>query len=151
MEIERKFLVRNDDFKAQAVKVRHITQGYLVADGVRTVRIRLCEEDACITVKGKTQAGGFSRHEYEYPLPLEDAKEMLSLCLPGYIRKTRYCIPYEGHMWEVDVFEGLHHGLVIAEVELQREDEDVALPDWIDHEVTGDKRYYNSFIAGIQR
>ncbi|ERJ68965.1 CYTH domain-containing protein [Porphyromonas gingivalis] len=151
MEIERKFLVLNDDFKAKATAVHSIIQAYLVADERCTVRIRLCNDEAYLTIKGKTNEGGLSRSEYEYPVPFEEAKEMLTLCLPGYIMKQRYCVPHKGHVWEVDVFEGRHKGLVIAEVELATEDESIELPDWIGNEVTGNRRYYNSFIAGIQK
>lgn len=150
MEIERKFLVSDKGFITEATSCRQITQAYLVADGTRTVRIRISDDRAWITIKGKSNDSGLSRPEYEYEIPLKEANEMLQLCLPGYIQKKRYVIPYMGHIWEVDVFEGLHSGLILAEVELEDEKEDVPLPEWIGKEVTGDKRYYNSFIAGIQ-
>lgn len=120
-------------------------QAYLSrGDGV-TVRVRIAGEKAFFTVKGPVV--GISRPEFEYPVPLEDAREMLMLCKDPAIEKTRTRVPYESHVWEVDEFGGENQGLIIAEVELSSRDEEVALPPWVGIEVTGDPRYYNSNLA----
>ncbi len=141
-EIERKFLLRNDTWRTGAVGV-HFRQAYLSTEPERAVRIRTAGERAFLTIKGKSV--GAARLEYEYPIPLTDANEMLDrLCLRPVIEKTRYRIRHGGLSWEVDDFEGVNVGLVIAEVELVSEDQAIDLPGWVGNEVTGDPRYYNA-------
>ena len=141
-EIERTFLVKNYNFKEMATDTIVILQGYLNRDPERTVRIRLANERAFLTVKGKNQ--GMSRHEFEYEVPLDDGRQMLSLCSGRILDKTRYIVPYKGHTWEVDEYNGDLRGLIVTEVELQSEEEEVELPPFAGKEVTGDPRYYNS-------
>lgn len=142
IEIERKFLVKNSNYKARAIAVSEISQGYLSRNPDRTVRIRIKDSSGYITVKGRTE--GMSRLEFEYPIPLEDARQMLALCEPPVLHKTRYLVIEKGKRWEVDEFHGAKEGLVVAEIELESATERVDIPDFIDKEVTGDSRYYNS-------
>lgn len=145
IEIERKFLVVGQPWvEARAVGVR-IQQGYLSREPQRTVRIRRTGEGAWITIKGKNV--GASRPEFEYAIPLADAEPLLALCEPPVIEKTRYRLPHAAHVWEVDVFAGANAGLVVAEVEMESEDEAVELPSWVGAEVTSDRRYSNSSLA----
>jgi len=144
MEIERKFLVRNMDWRTLGVPI-HYAQGYLVADGERTVRVRLAGTKGFLTIKGISE--GFSRKEFEYQVPYDDALEILSMCAIPVIEKYRSRILHEGKIWEVDEFEGENKGLIIAEIELKSEDETFLVPSWIGEEVTGDLRYYNSWLA----
>ena len=141
VEIERKFLVRDRGFLHGVAGVAY-RQGYLSTDPDRTVRIRRAGEHAYITVKGRSQRA--TRAEFEYPIPLADADEMLALCIPPVIEKVRHRIELAGRTWEVDVFGGANEGLVVAEVELPSEDAVVDLPDWIGDEVTDDPRYFNA-------
>jgi adenylate cyclase len=143
-EIERKFLVRADWWRGDSVGVR-IAQGYLTRDVDRTVRVRIGGENAWITIKGRNE--GITRQEFEYKIPLEDARELLGLCLPGVIDKTRHIIGHAGYVWEVDEFHGENQGLVVAEVELENAEISPELPPWIGDEVSGDARYYNSSLA----
>ena len=143
MEIEHKYLV-SGEFKHLASEVTHIVQGYISDEPERTVRIRVRNDQAFITIKGKSSASGLSRYEWEKEIPLTEAQELLALCLPGTIDKHRYLINYEGHTWEVDEFHGVLEGLVLAELEVETEDTQFSLPPFIGREVTGDKRYYNS-------
>jgi len=144
MEIERKYLLLNNDWRALGAPL-HYAQGYLVADGERTVRVRVAGIEGFLTIKGKSE--GFSRKEFEYPVPVEEALEMLGLCTLPTIEKYRTKIPFEGKIWEVDEFKGQNDGLIVAEIELNSEDETFAVPSWIGQEVTGDVRYFNSFLA----
>ncbi|WP_163714744.1 CYTH domain-containing protein [Mangrovibacterium lignilyticum] len=144
VEIERKFLVR-EAFRPQGEKQIHMIQGYLCADPDRTVRIRVADEKAYLTVKGGLS--GISRPEFEYEIPVPDAREMLSLAVYPVIDKVRHIIYAFDKKWEVDVFEGANSGLIIAEIELSHANETVQLPDWIGEEVTGDLRYHNSRLA----
>ncbi len=145
-EIERKFLVVDDSYKVLASGSRHIAQAYLSADPDATVRVRIAGDSAFLTVKSRNI--GASRGEWEYPVPVEDARQMLALCRSGLIDKTRYFVPgADGLTWEVDEFHGPHDGLVVAEVELPAEDVCPALPAFVGREVTGDARYYNSSLA----
>ena len=144
LEIERKFLLRNDDWRTLGVPI-HYAQGYLVADGERTVRIRVAATKGYLTIKG--QSKGFSRKEFEYPVPVKDALEMLKLCALPVIEKYRTKVMHEGKIWEIDEFEGDNKGLFMAEIELESEDETFSVPAWIGQEVTGDPRYYNSCLA----
>jgi CYTH domain-containing protein len=144
VEIERKFLVASQLWKAGAEGV-HYQQGYLCRGRGRTVRVRTAGQNAFLTIKGPSS--GASRAEFEYPIPLEDAQEMLRLCEGALIDKTRYRVRFEGHTWEVDEFHGDNTGLVLAEVELSQEDEHVSIPPWIGEEVTADPRYFNSNLS----
>lgn len=144
MEIERKFLLSNDDWRPLGIPV-HYAQGYLVADGERTVRVRVAGTSAFLTIKGKSQ--GFSRSEFEYEIPVDEALEMLQLCAIPVIEKYRTKILFEGKIWEIDEFEGENKGLIMAEIELKSEDETFVVPPWIGQEVTGDIRYFNSNLA----
>jgi CYTH domain-containing protein len=141
-EIERKFLLENDTWRPGAVGVRY-RQGYLSTEKQRTVRVRTAGDKGYLTIKGESV--GATRSEYEYTIPLADADEMLDrLCLRPIIEKVRYRIPFAGLTWEVDEFEGENAGLILAEVELQSEEQAVELPGWVGTEVTGDPRYFNS-------
>ncbi|MDT8346299.1 MAG: CYTH domain-containing protein [Flavobacteriaceae bacterium] len=146
-ETERKFLVKNTLFINDSTHQYPIVQGFLNRDPERVVRIRISGEKAWITVKGRSDASGTTRFEWEKSIPLEDAKTLLSLCEPGIISKTRYEIPVSNHWFEVDVFEGENHGLILAEVELSTADEAFEKPHWIGKEVTGDNRYYNTCLS----
>lgn len=146
-EIERKFLVKSEDFKHKAFKETRITQGYLSTDPERTVRVRVRADNGYITVKGKSNSSGTTRTEVEERIPIEKAETLLSLCLPGIVDKTRYEVDVDGHLWEVDEFHGLNKGLTVAEIELETEDERFEKPSWIGAEVTGDKKYYNSQLS----
>ena len=143
-EIERKFLVLDDSFKHEAFSKSHIQQGYLCSERGRTVRVRIRDERAYLTIKGPSENGGLSRYEFEREIPLEDARQMMQFCEPGIIDKTRWLVKSENHTFEVDEFHGANEGLVVAEVELAYEDEPFKKPDFIGKEVTGDRRYYNS-------
>lgn len=145
-EIERKFLVTDGAWRAARTSHVRIEQGYLSLDPERTVRVRLADGRGTLTVKGKTR--GATRSELEWEIPAADARDLLeSLCLQPLVVKTRSRVPDRGLVWEVDEFEGTNHGLVVAEVELEREDQEVARPAWIGAEVTGDPRYYNSSLV----
>jgi adenylate cyclase len=142
LEIERKFLVRDASWKegAQGVLLR---QGYLSSHAERIVRVRIEGDAAVMTIKGRTV--GATRGEWEYPIPLDDARVFLgSLCEKPIIEKTRYRIPYAGMLWEVDEFHGENDGLVVAEIELESEDQPFDRPDWVGEEVTHDSRYANA-------
>ena len=144
VEIERKFLVTGDAWRQQATG-REYRQGYLSCDPERSVRIRLAGDAAWLTIKGISR--GATRVEYQYPIPAEQAAEMLdTLCLQPLIEKTRYEVQYHGLTWEVDEFFGDNAGLLIAEVELESEDQAFDLPDWVGEDVTHDTRYYNASL-----
>lgn len=146
VEIERKFLVRNDSWRASVQSEFSITQGYLASDARVTVRVRVKGDSAYLTIKGPTS--GFGRSEYEYPIPLEDAQSMLGeLAVSALVEKTRYRVRCGAHVWDLDVFAGENAGLVMAEVELEAEDEAFEQPEWAGQEVTGDSRYYNASLA----
>lgn len=145
-EIERKFKVRGD-FRPLAKKAMRISQGYLSSVPARTVRIRVRDNQGFITIKGKSDIYGASRFEWEKEIPVEDAMQLLKLCEPGIIDKTRYLVDFAGHTFEVDEFYGDNEGLVMAELELSREDEPFRRPDWLGEEVTGDSRYYNAALT----
>ncbi|MDD2298877.1 MAG: CYTH domain-containing protein [Fermentimonas sp.] len=145
-EIERKFLV-NGEYKSKAYKSFRIKQGYLSLSGVSVIRVRVKGEKAYITVKSALVEGKLKRHEWEYEIPVPDAEEMLELCEEGVLDKTRYLIKAGDHTFEVDEFYGENEGLLIAEVELEDEDEVFEKPEWLGVEVTGNVRYYNSFLS----
>jgi len=144
-EIERKFLVKGD-FKAELESSQRITQGYLSSIPERTVRVRIKGDQGFITIKGIGSASGASRYEWEKEIPVQEVNELLELCEPGVIDKTRYLVKSGAHTFEVDEFYGDNDGLVVAEVELSSEDEHFDRPDWLGEEVTGDVRYYNSML-----
>ena len=144
-EIERKFLVEGD-FKPVVKKTTRITQGYLSSVPERTVRVRVKGEKGFITIKGIGSASGASRFEWEKEIPVEDAQELLKICEPGVIDKTRYLVDVGSHTYEVDEFYGDNEGLTVAEVELGAEDEAFEKPSWLGEEVTGDAKYYNSML-----
>lgn len=143
-EIERKFLVRDPSI-VEGARGTRIAQGYLAHAPEATVRVRIRDDEAFLTVKGLTR--GVRRSEFEYAVPEDDAREMLELCPAGRIEKTRYEIPVGDHVWEVDVFHGDNDGLVLAEVELADENEAPEMPSWLGREVSGDPRYFNSNLS----
>ncbi len=144
LEIERKFLVLDDSYKHEAFASSHIQQGYICSERGRTVRIRIRDARAYITIKGPSLDGGLSRYEFEQEIPLADAQQLMKLCEPGLIDKTRWLVKSGDHTFEVDEFHGDNDGLVMAEVELQDSAETPIMPHFIGKEVTGDRRYYNS-------
>ena len=144
-EIEKKFLVAGE-FKESAKKATRITQGYRSSVPERTVRVRVKGEKGYITVKGIGNDSGASRFEWEKEIPVEDVRDLLKICEPGVIDKTRYLVDCDGHTFEVDEFYGDNEGLVVAEVELGDENEAFTRPSWLGEEVTGDKKYYNSML-----
>lgn len=146
IEIERKFLVKNDDWKRQIQRSEQFRQGYLTNEKHLSMRVRLTDNGARLTIKGATN--GLSRTEYEYPIPKDDAEHLLDeLCTPPLIEKTRHWLQYGAHTWEVDVFEGDNQGLVVAEVELEDTDEQIDLPDWLGEDVSDDPRYLNASLV----
>lgn len=146
VEIERKFLVTDDGWRTAADGGRVIRQGYLANTATVSVRVRQAGEAAWITVKGATS--GASRAEFEYAIPAADAAAMLTtLCADSLIDKTRYRVPWQGHIWEVDVFAGDNEGLVVAELELESEHERFEVPPWVGREVTDDPRYFNASLV----
>ena len=147
IEIERKFLVSSDAYKNETLHKYHIAQGYLNSNAERTVRVRIKDEKGFLTIKGKSNATGLSRFEWEKEIPVAEAKKLLQLCEKGIIEKIRYEIQVGEHLFEVDEFFGENDGLVLAEVELQSEAEEFEKPKWLDIEVTQDKHYYNSYLS----
>ncbi len=147
LEIERKFLVKSNDFKGEAYLKKNIKQGYLNSDKNRTVRIRIADDTAFITIKGTSNTSGTTRFEWEKEIDKNEAEQLLLLCEPSIIDKTRYLVQKEQHTYEVDVFFGDNKGLQIAEIELTSEDENFEKPTWLGKEVTGDKKYYNSSLS----
>lgn len=147
LEIERKYTLKNTKFLLSAAKAFKITQGYLSSVPERTVRVRTKNDKGFLTIKGKSTTDGLSRFEWEKEISLEEALSLLNLCEDYVIEKTRYEEVYGNHIFEVDVFSGHNEGLMIAEVELQTEDESIDLPDWIEKEVTGEEKYYNAYLS----
>ncbi|MBE6222550.1 MAG: CYTH domain-containing protein [Bacteroidales bacterium] len=145
-EIERKFLVKGS-FKEAAFDALRITQGYLSTAPGRSVRVRLRGEQGFLTIKGPSLDGGLSRFEWEKEIGAQDARELLALCEPGIIDKTRWLVKAGRHTFEVDEFHGDNEGLIVAEVELGTPDEAFEKPAWLGEEVTGDRRYYNSALT----
>lgn len=146
IEIERKYLLKNDEWKKLA-KGTYYRQAYLNEPGGNTVRVRIEGDIAKLTIKGKAQ--NFSRIEIEYEIPMEDAEALFTLAKTPSVEKYRYKIPYAGNIWEVDEFLGENQGLVVAEIELRSEDQTFEKPEWIGEEVTMDKRYTNSNLANM--
>ncbi|MGH1385001.1 CYTH domain-containing protein [Kordia sp.] len=146
-EIERKFLVNSLKFKKEARSSFQIAQGFLNTHAERTVRVRIKGNQGFLTIKGKSNESGTSRFEWETEISVAEAKELLHLCEKGIIEKIRYNIPYGNHIFEVDEFFGENEGLIVAEVELQHENETFQKPDWLGEEVTGQTNYYNSQLS----
>lgn len=145
-EIERKFLVAGDGWRADADAGRRLRQGYLCGDGPASVRVRVDGDAANLNIKAAVV--GSARSEYEYPIPVDDAEAMLAeLCLYPPLAKTRYRVPHGRHLWEVDVFEGANEGLVVAEIELTDAGEHFDRPSWLGREVTAERRYYNHALS----
>lgn len=142
LEIEHKYLVKNEDFRNLVAESLNISQGYLCRDPHHTVRVRIKGDKGYLTVKGIND--GAVRLEFEYEIDIEDAKKMLEMCEPPILEKTRHLVPFKGHIWEVDEFFGSHKGLITAEIELSSPDEFFQIPDFIGEDVTGNARYYNS-------
>lgn len=145
IEIERKFLVAGEGWRVQAASQTHFSQGYLSRDPARTVRVRIAGDAAFLTIKGATT--GATRAEFEYPLPVADAQQLLALCDGPVVEKIRHLCPHEGMTWEVDEFLGANAGLLVAEIELESEGQPFARPAWLGAEVTGDGRYVNANLA----
>ena len=144
LEIERKFLVLDDSYKHEAFSSSHIRQGYICSERGRTVRIRIRDNEAFLTIKGPSLDGGLSRYEFEQSIPIDDAEKLMTLCDEGIIDKTRWLVKSGDHTFEVDEFHGDNDGLVMAEVELKNVQDTPKMPHFIGKEVTGDRRYYNS-------
>lgn len=144
-EIERKFLVAHQAWRESVNTIHVYRQGYLSYDSERTVRVRATEVTGYLTIKGITE--GLTRDEFEYEIPLADALALLQLCERPAIEKKRYIVPNGAHVWEVDVFEGVNEGLVLAEIELGSEDEAFDKPNWLGNEVSGDRKYSNSALS----
>lgn len=147
LEIERKFLVTGP-FKDQAYNATHIQQGYIASANGRTVRVRIRDDKGYLTIKGPSGKEGISRYEFEQEISLSDARDLMRICEPGIINKTRYLVksPDGRHTWEVDEFYDDNEGLIMAEVELAYDNEPYTKPDFIGREVTGDRRFYNSHM-----
>lgn len=146
-EIERKFLVTSDAFLLESTASYRIVQGYLNTAPERTVRIRIKGTKGYITIKGKGNASGTTRFEWEKEIALSEAEQLLLLCEEGVIDKIRHEIPLGNHCFEVDIFAGVNEGLIVAEVELQGENESFEKPEWLGEEVTGQVRYYNAYLS----
>lgn len=146
-ETERKFLVLNSDYKTEAFSQKRITQGYLSSVPERTVRVRTKGNKGYLTIKGKSNESGTTRMEWETEISPADAEQLLAICETGVIDKTRYEVKAGKHTFEVDEFYGDNEGLVIAEIELEDENETFAKPEWLGQEVTGDERYYNAYLS----
>lgn len=146
LEIERRFLVRSEAWRPLVARELAITQAYLATRDKATVRVRI-RDDAHAWLTIKSQGEGAVRSEYEYAIPVDDAREMLDLRVGAVLEKVRHVVPHQGLSWEIDVFSGDNSGLVIAEVELTSSTQDVALPQWVGREITGDVRYANSSLA----
>ncbi len=146
LETERKFLVKDDGYKGQAVESHRIRQGYIAHDMGRSVRVRILDDKGILTVKGPFVGLG-SRPEWEKEISLQEAEELFQLCKPGSIDKTRWIVPAGERKFEVDEFHGENEGLVMAEIELKSQDEAFGRPSWLGDEVTGDPRFYNGYLA----
>ncbi len=147
VEIERKFLVSNRNFISESSENFRIVQGYLNGNPERTVRVRIKGNKGFLTIKGKGNESGMSRFEWEKEIAVSEAEALLTLCEKGVIDKIRYEVPIGNHTYEVDVFSGENEGLIVAEIELQSENEDFEKPNWLGKEVTSDERYYNAYLS----
>ncbi|MEM6298132.1 MAG: CYTH domain-containing protein [Bacteroidota bacterium] len=144
LEIERKFLLKNSDWEKLHSQKISMRQGYLNTHPERTVRVRVSNQSATLTIKGKTQ--NTTRQEFEYQIPFEEGGALLNLCEKPLIEKVRFIVKYQDKVWEIDRFEGENEGLVVAEVELDHEGEEFILPAWIGEEVSHDPRFYNASL-----
>ncbi|GHT17330.1 hypothetical protein FACS189429_1170 [Bacteroidia bacterium] len=149
IEIERKFLLKSDDYKSFITKSFPIKQGYISVEKGHSVRVRRKGDKAFLTIKGATSSNGISRFEWEREIDLADAEELFLLCQNSFIDKTRHIVPVGKHIVEIDEFHGDNEGLVMAEIELENENETYEKPAWLGEEVTGNRRYYNSFLTRI--
>ena len=147
IEIERKFLVVSNDFINETFAKKRIVQAYLNSNAERTVRIRIKENKGFLTIKGKGNSTGTTRMEWETEIPLQDAEKLLTICENSIIDKTRHEVMVGKHMYEVDVFAADNEGLIVAEIELQSEDEAFEKPSWLGKEVTNDERFYNAYLS----
>lgn len=147
IEIERKYLVTTLDFKNDYFAKNEIAQGYLSSNPERTVRIRIKGTKGYLTIKGIGNESGISRFEWEKEIDVFEAKQLLKLCEKGVIEKTRYEVKSGNHTIEIDEFHGDNNGLIIAEIELEDENESIEKPHWLGNEVTNDERYYNSYLS----
>ncbi len=148
LEIERKYLLKNDSWRDDTHQGTEYVQGYIFSSKEKSVRARVAGDKAFITIKASIDGSSTTRLEYEYEIPLDEAKEMLAkLCSEGKIEKTRYKINQEDLVWEIDEFKGANAGLILAEIELEDENRTFALPDWLGEEVTSDVKYLNSNLA----
>ncbi|WP_417885423.1 CYTH domain-containing protein [Zunongwangia sp.] len=147
IEIERKFLVKNEDFKKQSHAFTRIKQGFLNSHPERTVRVRITNNTGFLTIKGKNNESGLTRFEWETEIPSNEAEELIKRCESEIIDKTRYLVRFDDHVFEVDEFYGDNEGLVVAEIELLQEDERFEKPEWLGVEVTGHPEYYNSQLS----
>jgi adenylate cyclase len=147
IEIERKFLVKSEEFKTISFAKNEISQGYLNSNPERTVRVRIKGNQGYLTIKGKGNETGMSRLEWEKEIPIDEAKMLLNLCESGVISKVRYEVKFGNHVYEVDEFFGENKGLILAEIELQSEEEVFEKPDWLGEEVTNREKYYNSYLS----
>lgn len=145
LEIERKFLIKNDNWKREGLESHKIAQGYLNSNPERTVRVRIQDDKGIITIKGKVE--GLTRLEFEYEIPYDEAVEMMALCEGAIISKTRYKIKQDNLIWEIDEFIGDNDGLLVAEIELIDENQTFDKPDWLGEEVSTDVKYYNSSLS----
>lgn len=147
IEIERKFLVKSEEYKNSSFEKNEIAQGYLNSNPDRTVRVRIKGSQGYLTIKGKGNETGMSRLEWEKEIPVDEARTLMNICESGVITKIRYEIKFGNHVYEVDEFFGENEGLVIAEIELKSEDETFEKPDWLGEEVTNNEKYYNSYLS----
>lgn len=145
VEIERKFLVVGE-FKDKAYACSHIEQGYISSGNGRTVRVRIRDDKGFLTIKGPSDEAGLARFEWEKEIPVDEARQLMNICMPGRIIKDRYLVHNGKHTIEVDEFFGENQGLIMAEIELEGEDEEYLRPDFLGKEVTGDRKYYNSHL-----
>lgn len=147
LEVERKFLVKSQDYREMAVSKVRIVQGFLNTDSERTVRVRIKGEQGFLTIKGPSNTSGTTRFEWETEIAVAEATNLIDLCEPIVLEKIRYHIPVGNHVFEVDEFFGENKGLIVAEIELKHEDEVFEHPDWLGKEVTGEIKYYNSQLS----
>lgn len=147
VEIERKYLVTNCDFIMESKENFRIVQGYLNSNPERTVRVRIKGGKGFLTIKGIGNESGMTRFEWEKEIKISEAEALLLLCEKGTIDKIRYNVIFENHLFEVDVFQGENEGLIVAEIELQSENETFSKPNWLGNEVTSDERYYNAYLS----
>ena len=149
LEIERKFLVKDTSFIKKSYKKKFIKQGFLNSNKNRVVRVRILDDKGYLTIKGITNSKGTTRYEWEKEIPINEAEQLLLLCEKNFIEKYRYLVKNNNHTFEVDMFLDKNKGLIIAEIELNSEEEEFDKPRWIGDEVTGEKKYYNSCLSKV--